>query len=216
VTLTTVDEGDQEISSVARSSVTPDEASLGADFFGWYNATFARVVGSLVAYGSSPEDAEDAGNEAFARAFARWSRLSTSASRDGWVFVVALNVLRRAARRHALERSKAPVLSWTVSGSVDDFSDGIVTAMDVIARLNLLPERERLVVMLGEGLDLTQEEVARLLGIRRSTVSSLLSTARKRVAQRGMSTVSVRTGMTQQPCPEASPPSEVYQDDQVT
>ena len=50
-------------------------ADHGDDFEAFYLASYPRLVGQLTALTGSLEDAEDAVQEAFARASTRWGRL---------------------------------------------------------------------------------------------------------------------------------------------
>lgn len=56
----------------------------------------------------------EATDEAFARAYIDWGRVRQMEARNGWTYQVALNVLRRRARRARMERvllSPAPPLA---------------------------------------------------------------------------------------------------------
>ena len=70
-----------------------------SDFGGWYQASHPRVVAALTVAAGSAEVAEDATAEAFVRAYERWDRVRRMASPDGWLYRVALNLLRRRQRR---------------------------------------------------------------------------------------------------------------------
>ncbi|HEV8065322.1 MAG TPA: sigma-70 family RNA polymerase sigma factor [Acidimicrobiales bacterium] len=145
-------------------------------FTEWYLAAHRRVLAALIAYGGDYEEASDATDEAFARAFARWERVSVMASPEGWAFVVARNALRRSVRRRSRERSVA-VTSAATEAARDASSPGLA-AIELAGVLAVLSERQREVVVLHHGLDLAQETVASLLGISRSTVATTLLDAR--------------------------------------
>jgi len=75
------------------------------DFDAFYQASYHRLVGQLTILTGSLEDAEDAVQEAFARASTRWARLRDYDAPEAWVRRVAFNLatsgLRRARRQLA-------------------------------------------------------------------------------------------------------------------
>ncbi|MHB8247087.1 MAG: RNA polymerase sigma factor [Acidimicrobiales bacterium] len=153
------------------------------DFEAWYRSAHPRMLAALVAYGASVEDAEDATNEAFARALVRWSRVAELTSPSGWAFVVARNLLRRSARRRTMEASRTRALSPEGGHQGIDPAELATAAADVAAHLLLLSPRERTVVILHHGFDMSQEDVATLLRLKRSTISSTLTNARRRLLE---------------------------------
>jgi len=64
----------------------------GDDFEDFYQANYPRLVGQLTVVTGSLEDAEDAVQEAFARASTRWARLRAYDVPEAWVRRVALNL----------------------------------------------------------------------------------------------------------------------------
>lgn len=60
-------------------------------FEGWYRRTHPDVLTTVALACGSMDIAADATDEAFARALARWPRVSEMGSPTGWVVVVALN-----------------------------------------------------------------------------------------------------------------------------
>ena len=123
--------------------------------------------------------AEDATQEAFARAFARWRRLSRQDWAGAWVTTTALNVLRRRYRDAA--RSLVPVHE---RASHD--SHGRV---DLLRGLRALPVRQREAAVLFYVADLPLHAVGEAMGIGRTfteIVSELATLRPDRTApQRG-------------------------------
>src|SRR5687767_5601953 len=66
-----------------------------------YEAEFTNVCRSVALMCGDPSAAEDATQEAFARALARWRRLRDVPWVAGWVTTTAMNVARRDLRRRA-------------------------------------------------------------------------------------------------------------------
>jgi RNA polymerase sigma-70 factor (ECF subfamily) len=143
-----------------------------AGFEAWYLREHPKVVAALTWVAGDPHVAVDATDEAFARAYASWRKVESMASPGGWVYRVALNVVRRRMRRTALEqRTVQPPLE--VADVVDH---------EIWTVVQQLPERQRVAVVLRYLLDLPEKEVAMAMGISRGTVASALAAARLRLA----------------------------------
>ena len=137
----------------------------------WYRREHPRLVTSMLLVAGNIHLAQEAADEAFARALARWERVSVMASPNGWTYRVALNVLRRRGRRAArdrelLARGRPPEQVPAPAGE----------AWDVVRRL---PPRQRTAVVLRYVADLTEEQVGAAMGVSRSTISSALADARR-------------------------------------
>lgn len=145
------------------------------DFEAWYLGNHARLVASLLLVTGDIELTRDAVDEACTRAFAKWGQMQRMASPTGWTFRVALNAVRRRQRRASMERRllarRPPPPDVPAPGG---------EAWDVVRSL---PLRMRTVVVLRYVADLTQVEIADVMGITRSTVSSTLTDAHARLAE---------------------------------
>jgi RNA polymerase sigma-70 factor (ECF subfamily) len=153
-----------------------DQPPLG--FEDWYRREHPRVLGSMVALCGDVEMAAEVTDEAFARALARWSRVSALASPGGWTYTVALNVLRRAKRRRGGEHA---ALTKASTGA-DAPRDPELPDVDLWAAVRRLPDRQRTAVVLRYVADLPESEIAQVLGVARGTVASQLSDARRALA----------------------------------
>jgi RNA polymerase sigma-70 factor (sigma-E family) len=138
-----------------------------------YRAEFAAVFRSAYALCGDRGLAEDAAQEAFARALARWRRLQDRPWAAGWVVTTALNVVRRALRR----RPVGPA----VGGSAEE--EDREERMDVVRAIGGLPPRQQEVVVLHYVADLPVAEIAQAMGIEEGTVKSHLSKAREALAR---------------------------------
>jgi RNA polymerase sigma-70 factor (ECF subfamily) len=150
---------------------------------------YDEVVRALSLAVSDRGRAEDAAQEAFARAYRKWSTVATMDRPVGWVIVVAMNQLRRwfarVDRREGERRRRA--------GLPDDLPDPaeVVAATTTIrTALEHLPPRQRATVVLRFLCDLPTDEVARALGCAPGTVKSNLhrALANLRVELRDLST----------------------------
>jgi len=143
------------------------------DFGDFYQASYPRLVGQLTVLTGNLEDAEDAVQEAFARASTRWVRLRAYDAPEAWVRRVALNLatsgLRRTRRQlAALARMR------TATAEPPRSTDRLA----IEAGLRRLPPRHGQVLVLYYGADLPVEEVARQLRVPPGTVKSRLARAR--------------------------------------
>ncbi len=142
---------------------------------------YGRLVGVVAVVTGSTASAEDAVQEAFARAWER-SRLGhTFEHLAGWVVTVALNHARSGHRRHEAELR---ALARLPGGG--PARDGGTSAVDVrvVIRdaVDGLSRRQRDAVVLYYLLDIDVASTARLLEVSEGTVKTALSRARTHLA----------------------------------
>jgi RNA polymerase sigma factor (sigma-70 family) len=147
----------------------------GVEFEAWYREEHPRVLAALTVVVGSSDVAADATAEAFVRAYERWHRVRRMSSPGGWLYRVALNVARRRARRLSLERELLR------RAAPPPAPPGVVQP-EVWEAVSSLAPRQRAAVALRYVLDLTEAEVAEVMGITRGAVSAHLTTARHRLA----------------------------------
>ena len=140
-------------------------------FVQWYAESHPRVVTSLLLISGDVDVAHEVADEAFARAYLHWGRVSRMDSPTGWTCRVAFNVLRRRGRRAQLEQS--------VLRRRPDVPDVPPPAGEAWEAVGKLPPRQRTTVVLRYVADLTEGEIAGFMGVSRSTVSSALAAARR-------------------------------------
>jgi RNA polymerase sigma-70 factor (ECF subfamily) len=144
------------------------------DFETFYLASRARLVASLSVLLGDVELASDAADEAFERALTRWSRVSQMESPPGWTYRVALNVARRQARRRTIESrllARRPTATPLPAQVVE-----------VREILDQLAPHQRAAMTLRVLGDLTENDIASVLGVSRSTVRSALADARRNLS----------------------------------
>jgi RNA polymerase sigma-70 factor (ECF subfamily) len=139
----------------------------------WYLQHHRQVISSLVALCGEVALAQDAADEAFVRALSDWKRVQAMSSPAGWVYRVALNVLRRTLRRRALE---VRLLLREFAQPTD-----IASHPEVWAAVRTLPERQRQAIVLRFVADLAEVDIAIAMGVSRGTVASTLAAARRRL-----------------------------------
>lgn len=144
------------------------------DFERWYQHEHPLVLTALAVAGGDVELAREATDEAFVRAFERWSKVQMMESPGGWLYRVALNELRRRTRRQTLERE---LLRREQPKAVD--TPPPIADPSVWNAVRNLPRRQRSAVALRYVLDLTEREVATTMGISRGAASASLTSARR-------------------------------------
>lgn len=151
-------------------SYAPSRAEEKHLTFGeFYLAEFDRVMNSSFAFCRDREAALDATQEAFARAYARWSRLSKQQWAGAWVTTTAINHLKRTLLR--AKRSASTGTSRAVEAS-----DG--TRLDLLDALQRLPLRQRHAVVLFYIGDYPIDAVAETMGVSPGTIKAHLARAR--------------------------------------
>jgi RNA polymerase sigma-70 factor, ECF subfamily len=148
-----------------------------SQFDAFYAECGPRVVRQLHAMTGDLGDAQDCAQEAFARAWQRWSRVSGLDDPEQWVRTVAwrlavsrfrrLTTARSALRRHGLP-ADAPAVS----------PDHVA----LVAALRQIPEAQRRAVVLHHVVGLSVEEVAAETGAPTGTVKARLSRGRAALA----------------------------------
>jgi RNA polymerase sigma-70 factor, ECF subfamily len=140
-------------------------------FRAMYEREFPSVYRAVYVLCRDPSLAEDAAQEAFARALARWRRLRQHPSVAGWVTTTALNVARRSLRKRELPHSSPQV--------EPDREVGI----DLASGIRELPLRQQQAVLLHYLLDLSVAQTAAAMEVDPGTVKTHLSRARAALAE---------------------------------
>ncbi|AEB08375.1 RNA polymerase sigma factor [Desulfobacca acetoxidans] len=143
-----------------------------------------------------PQEAEDAAQEVFLKAFQHASRFTPSGTVAAWLNRITanhcLNRLRSQAVRKEvpLERPQAqdaPAydLSELVTSNDDpgELLAGKELAIKLQEALSALPENQRQALLLKRDGDFSYQEIGELLGISASAVDGLIKRARQRLRQ---------------------------------
>lgn len=129
-------------------------------------------------YTSDPSEAEDIAQEALLRAWRRRSTLRDQSRRKEWLGTIVRN---EAFRQHSRPRPD-PVPELEASeGAEDDQIVSTVERADLHAVIASLSERDRLLLQLRYGEDLTQQAIARRLGLPDGTVKVRLHRLRHKL-----------------------------------
>jgi RNA polymerase sigma-70 factor (sigma-E family) len=138
-----------------------------------FEAYVEARMGALFRYGfvltGNQHDAADLAQEALARLGARWARVSAKGDPEGYVRTTMARLHISWWRR---QRREHPVRALPEQGYADA---GIARADGDVGlwhALEALPTRQRVVLVLRYYEQLSDEEIARTLGISRGTVRS--------------------------------------------
>jgi RNA polymerase sigma-70 factor (ECF subfamily) len=135
------------------------------------------------------EDARDAAQEAFLKAYKYLHRFDADQDFAGWLYRIVVNVCRDAARK------RGPVVSFEAEREtnnlevIDDGSDveaGAIRAQEqvmVLEALETLSKKERAALVLRDMEGLATQEVARIMGSSQTTVRSQISSARAKIRE---------------------------------
>lgn len=145
-------------------------------FAEWYRQAQPGLLESVLRAVNRQAVAEDALDEAFEKAFARWERVQSMRSPNGWVYRVAVNAARRQLSREVREGER---LAFATAGRSCEPPPG-GEAWLVVADL---PLRQRTAVVLRHVGGMTEAQVALAMGVTRSTISSTLASAYKTLGQ---------------------------------
>jgi RNA polymerase sigma-70 factor (ECF subfamily) len=129
-------------------------------------------------YASNPSEAEDIAQDALLRAWRRRSTLREADRRNQWLATIVRN---EAFRQHARVRPDPTSTIETYEGVEDPQVVATVERADLHAALKLLSQKDRQLLELRYEQDLTQQAIARRLGIPEGTVKVRLHRARNRL-----------------------------------
>ena len=129
-------------------------------------------------YASNPSEAEDIAQDALLRAWRRRSTLREADRRNQWLATIVRN---EAFRQHARIRPDPTSAIETYEGAEDAQVVATVEKADLHAALKLLSDRDRRLLEMRYGEDLTQSAIARRLGIPEGTVKVRLHRARDKL-----------------------------------
>jgi RNA polymerase sigma factor (sigma-70 family) len=154
--------------------VTTDDVGFGA-FFAERNDRLVRAC--LLLTGSATEG-EELAQEAMARVYERWDRVSVMDDPEGYLYRTALNVHKNALKRLAVAARRQ------VSRHPSDDAELTDRRLDLLRAVRSLPRAQREALVLVEWLGYSAEEAGRLLGIEPASVRGRLHRAREGLRQR--------------------------------
>lgn len=149
----------------------PDDAEARFHaFFTRHHADLARLAYLLTGDGDL---ADDIAADAFVALWDRWDRFAAAGDPLSYARGIVANIARTRIRGLVRERRRL-MLAGPLNQDLADDPD-VPAMVDVQEALRLLPFRKRACVVLRHGLDLSERETARILGISVGTVKSQTS-----------------------------------------
>lgn len=140
------------------------------DFEALYAASYPRLRRVIAAVTLDVADADDALQEAFSRAAARWRKVRDLDDPEAWIRRVALNQAMDQHRRRARDRRHH---------TTDRTVELNPHLLDLQAALRDLPMAQRQALVLHHLLDLSVADTARELGRPEGTVKAQLARGRE-------------------------------------
>lgn len=131
-------------------------------------------------YAGNPNEAEDIAQDALLRAWRRRSTLRDDSRRKEWLGTIVRN---EAFRHHSRVRPDPVDTAEHWEGAEDERIVSTVERADLHAAVKRLSERDQKLIELRYTEDLTQEAIARRLGIPDGTVKVRLHRARHRLRE---------------------------------
>lgn len=130
-------------------------AGAAAEFDLFYGRVAAKIVRQLVLLTGDLAEAEDVTQEAFERAWLRWSEVRDCASPEAWVRTVARRLAVSRWRR--LRNASA---AWLRAGPPPGPAGLEPEHIALMAALRRLPQRQRVAIVLHHLADLPVQQVA--------------------------------------------------------
>ena len=157
-----------------------DEQRLGMarDFDDFFREHYPATVRALELDGTSTDEANDAAQEAYVRAYARWWRIAHYREPAAWVRRVSVNIQRDAHRRSVTREAALPRLAPEMVAPEPELPDDLDEVLDH------LPDRQRQAVDLYYRAGFSTEEAASRMGISPGAFRFHLSRARRALKPR--------------------------------
>ncbi|MHC4258990.1 MAG: RNA polymerase sigma factor [Planctomycetota bacterium] len=174
--------------SLVRASQRGDKAAFGSLIDLYYRNIYRLAY----QYTGSHQDAADICQDTFLRAFDSIRKLRDAKRFKGWIFMIALNLLRRRAKeiRSRMQLAVKTVDSVAVKLTEYDNVEPCETlsakekAAIIHKQLQIMPEHMRLVTVLTLMEGLTQKDTAGVLNCSEASVSRWLDMARQWLSTR--------------------------------
>ena len=148
------------------------------EFDAFYAGTNRRVLHQMYAMTGNLADAQELVQEAYARAWQRWSAVADYDDPEAWVRTVAW---RLAASRW--RKTKNGVAAMLRHGPAPDTPEPSIDNVALVAALKQIPEAQRRAIVLHHLSGLSVAEVAHETGAPEGTVKARLSRGRAALAE---------------------------------
>jgi RNA polymerase sigma-70 factor (ECF subfamily) len=161
---------------VSASAPTMDVSSFEA----FFEAEYLRLARALFLITGDLAESEDLAQEAMARIYERWDRVSAMASPVGYLYRTSLNLNRKRLRRLKV-RSRREAADHR---SPADPATVAEARSEIRRALSALPRGQREAIVLVEWMGLGAAEAGEVLGVEPTTVRARVSRAKAAIRQR--------------------------------
>ncbi|WP_306210429.1 SigE family RNA polymerase sigma factor [Actinoplanes sp. RD1] len=144
-----------------------------AAYFERHHAAFSRLAYLMTGDASA---ADDLAADALAEVWRHWDRVAAAGSPGAYGRGIVMNLARQWVRRQSRERL------WMLEPFRRAPESDVPAVLDVRSALRRLPHRRRACVVLRYAFDLSEKEVAGILGISVGAVKSATSRGAKQLA----------------------------------
>jgi len=156
------------------------EAGNEADFECLYQRSYGKILGTLTAMLGDRAAAEDCAQDAFERAYKKWSTWQPIAPAEAWVHRIAINAAVSHQRKMRLREVGEVIRRIGRPGVAPDPQD-VAEQRDLATALAKLPPKQAAAIVLRHYHGYTNRAIARALGVPERTVASRLAVAKERL-----------------------------------
>jgi RNA polymerase sigma factor (sigma-70 family) len=153
--------------------IQPAVSVRAVDFEAAYRAHYRDVYRYLLAFTGSPDDADEIASETFERALRAWDRAPDPAL--PWLLLTARRIATDRWRRATRWASLALGIRAAVRNDAGERETEFWLWFDAVSRI--LTDRQREVLTLRYQRDLSDADIASIMGVSESGVRSLVSRA---------------------------------------
>jgi RNA polymerase sigma-70 factor (ECF subfamily) len=158
------------------------EAGNEADFERLYQTSYGKILGTLTVMLGDRAAAEDCAQDAFERAYKKWSTWQPIAPAEAWVHRIAINGAVSYQRKMRL-REVGEVIRRIGRPALGPDPQVLVENGDIAAALAQLPPKQAAAIVLRHYHGYTNRAIAQALGIPERTVASRLAVAKARLRE---------------------------------
>ena len=167
---------------------SPNDAARRLDQFAEkYQQFFPRVFAYVYGRVYNVHQAEDLVSEVFERAFLKMDSLRNDEAFATWLFTIARNLVTSQARKRGRETIVDPdILKSVVATSISVENEVLVReeVAAVVECLKKFPQREQDIVSLKFDAELTNGQIARVMGLSEANVRVILFRTLRKLRER--------------------------------
>src|SRR5579864_3638888 len=168
--------------AVAGTFANNYQAGNEADFERLYQTSYGKILGTLTAMLGDRAAAEDCVQDAFERAYKKWSTWQPIAPAEAWVHRIAVNAAVSHQRKMKLREVGEVIRRIGRPGLAPD-PQVLAENSDLAAALAKLPPKQAAAIVLRHYHGYTNRAIAQALGVPERTVASRLAVAKARLRE---------------------------------